>query len=69
MTPTIKKLLAIVTAFKEIQEASQASRERGQCCRLLEALDVRSVTGSREAPNGSRGQEASAKMQRSVADF
>jgi hypothetical protein len=37
MTPTIKKLLAIVTAFKEIREASQASRERWQCCRLLEA--------------------------------
>jgi hypothetical protein len=61
MTPTIKKLLAIVTAFKEIGEASQASRERWQCCRLLEALDVRSVTGSRERRTA---QEAKKPLQR-----
>jgi hypothetical protein len=61
MTPTIKKLLAIVTAFKEIREASQASRERWQCCRLLEALDVRSVTGSRERRTA---QEAKKPLQR-----
>jgi hypothetical protein len=37
--------------LRNIREASQASRERWQCCGLLEALD------------GSRGYKVSGKMQ------